>query len=205
MPWERRRYRRNKVWVRVDDAGHPVLDARGLAALRFRPADPRTYSVRAQEVGPLGGLEPTLPADLGPGSDPAWTVVLYVDGASSGDPGPAGLGAVLRWRSHRRDIQRFLDAATREEAELRAALAALEAVTRPDLRVELHTDSACVLGVLAEGRRIPAHEDLARRLRAEAARFDDLHLVRSAAHAGAAGPERADRLARDAIRRGASA
>ena len=47
MPWERRRYRRNKVWIEVDDQGAPVLDDRGLAALRYKPDDSRTYTVLA--------------------------------------------------------------------------------------------------------------------------------------------------------------
>ena len=54
MAWARRRYRGNKVYVEVDDAtGAPVLDDRGFAKLRYKPEDPRTYTVRPTEVLPV--------------------------------------------------------------------------------------------------------------------------------------------------------
>lgn len=54
MGWDRRRYRGNKVYIEVDDGtGAPVLDDRGLAKLRYKPEDPRTYTVRPSEVVPL--------------------------------------------------------------------------------------------------------------------------------------------------------
>ena len=137
MPWERRRYRRNKVWVEVDEHGAPVLDDRGLAALRYKPEDERTYTVRPDEIAPLVDEPAPEAGDAeGPPAPPGETVVVYTDGASSGNPGPAGLGVLLLWKTHRREIQRFLGTATNNEAELAAVLAALEAVKRPHLRVE---------------------------------------------------------------------
>ena len=54
MAWDRRRYRGNKVYIEVDDAtGAPVLDDRGFAKLRYKPEDPRTYTVRPTEVLPI--------------------------------------------------------------------------------------------------------------------------------------------------------
>ncbi len=59
MAWARRRYRGNKVYVEVDDAtGAPVLDDRGFGKLRYKPEDPRTYTVRPAEI---------LPVDAGDG------------------------------------------------------------------------------------------------------------------------------------------
>ena len=48
---------------------------------------------------------------------------------------------------------------------------------------------------------IKANVELIHSLHAEMKRFADLHFVKVAAHAGIAGNERADRLARDAVRR----
>ncbi len=214
MPWERHRYRKNKVWIEVDEHGAPVLDDRGLASLRYKPQDERTYTVRPDEVAPLRDEEnpaevPAAASPPGAAAEPVpeapgagETLIIYTDGASSGNPGPAGLGALLLWRGHRREIQRFLGVATNNVAELAAVLAGLEAVTRPHLRVEVHTDSEYVIGVLTRGHKVKANAELIESLRAEMARFADLHFVKVAAHAGILGNERADRLARDAIQRG---
>jgi ribonuclease HI len=204
MAWERRRYRKNKVWIRVDEHGTPVLDERKLAALRYKPEDERTYSVRPDEVLPLTeGAEAPEPAPDAPleagGGD---AVHIYTDGASSGNPGPAGLGVVLLWRGHRREIQRYLGETTNNAAELTAVLAALEAVRRPELTVVLHTDSKYVIGVLAGGHKVKANQELVARIHAEMERFRSLRFVKVPAHAGVPENERADRLATDAVRDG---
>lgn len=91
MAWDRRRYRGNKVYVEVDDAtGAPVLDDRGFARLRYKPEDPRTYTVRPAEV---------LPVEAGPGEAPAGpprprrSTKQPAPGAPAGTPSPAGEGA----------------------------------------------------------------------------------------------------------------
>ncbi len=222
MAWERRRYRGNKVWIDVDGAGAPVLDDRGLASLRYKPEDERTYTVRANEIRAVDAPEPDaheLPPEAAPprnASRPeeagraapeasegtSEDLVIYTDGASSGNPGPAGLGAVLLWRGRRREIRRFLGEATNNEAELNAVLDALQAVKRPALPVRLHTDSEYVIGVLVGGHRVKVNVELVGRIQAEMGRFEDLEFIKVPAHAGVPGNERADRLARDAIRAG---
>lgn len=205
MPWERRRYRRNKVWVEVDEHGAPVLDERGLASLRYKPDDERTYTVRPDEIGPVPA-EPVdeAPSDASPtpAPDASEGIVIYTDGASSGNPGPAGLGVLLLWRDRRREIQRFLGTATNNQAELEAVLAALRAVKKPDLPVAVHTDSEYVIGVLTQGHKVKANAALVAEIQSEMARFAALSFVKVPAHAGVPGNERADRLARDAIRSG---
>ena len=204
MAWERRRYRKNKVWIRVDERGAPVLDERKLAALRYKPEDERTYSVRPDEVLPLTEAAPAEepPAAEAPEPTGGDAIQIYTDGASSGNPGPAGLGVVLLWRGRRREIQRYLGEATNNEAELAAVLAALEAVRRPELPVVLHTDSEYVIGVLAGGHRVKANREQVARIQAEMERFASLRFVKVPAHAGVPENERADRLATDAVRDG---
>ena len=70
MPWVRRRYRGNKVWVETDAAEAYVLDERGLAHLRYKPDDDRTYSVRPKELAEVED-GPTPPAPPPPDRDPA--------------------------------------------------------------------------------------------------------------------------------------
>ncbi len=67
-------------------------------------------------------------------------VRLFTDGACSGNPGPGGWAAILRFGAHERELTGAEAATTNNRMELTAAAAALEALTRP-CRVVLHTDS----------------------------------------------------------------
>ena len=67
-------------------------------------------------------------------------VVIYTDGACSGNPGPGGWGAVMMSGAHERDLWGGEPLTTNNRMELYAAIAALEALKRPCV-VELHTDS----------------------------------------------------------------
>jgi ribonuclease HI len=71
---------------------------------------------------------------------PAPAVVVYTDGGCIGNPGPGGYAAILRYGSHEREIVGRFRATTNNRMELRAAIAALSALTRP-CRVEIFTDS----------------------------------------------------------------
>jgi ribonuclease HI len=70
-------------------------------------------------------------------------VDIFSDGACSGNPGPGGWGAILRYRGHEREFSGFEPGTTNNRMELMAAIMALEALTRP-CRVRLHTDSRYV-------------------------------------------------------------
>jgi ribonuclease HI len=73
-------------------------------------------------------------------SEAADVVEIFTDGACSGNPGPGGWGAVLRYKGRERELMGSSDATTNNRMELMAAIAALEALKRPS-RVHLHTDS----------------------------------------------------------------
>jgi ribonuclease HI len=70
-------------------------------------------------------------------------VDIFTDGACSGNPGPGGWGAILRYRGRERELSGFEPVTTNNRMELIAAIAALEALKRPS-RVRLHTDSRYV-------------------------------------------------------------
>lgn len=74
MPWERRRFKGNKVYVRVDEAGGLALE-NGKAELRYKLGDARAYPVPPQSLSVLpaeegGGVryedERMPPAEVGP-------------------------------------------------------------------------------------------------------------------------------------------
>ncbi|HKW53563.1 MAG TPA: ribonuclease HI [Stellaceae bacterium] len=67
-------------------------------------------------------------------------VEIFTDGACSGNPGPGGWGAVLRWNAHERELKGFANPTTNNRMEMMAAISALEALKRPS-RVHIHTDS----------------------------------------------------------------
>ena len=64
-------------------------------------------------------------------NDKAVTVEIFTDGACSGNPGPGGWGALLRFGDHERELSGAEPATTNNRMELMAAIAALEALTRP--------------------------------------------------------------------------
>ena len=76
-------------------------------------------------------------------------VVIYSDGACSGNPGPGGWGAVMISGEHVRDICGGEPATTNNRMELMAAIQALEALKKP-CKVELHTDSTYVMKGISE-------------------------------------------------------
>jgi ribonuclease HI len=67
-------------------------------------------------------------------------VVIFTDGACSGNPGPGGWGAILSFGARQKEIQGGEALTTNNRMELLAAIKALETLTRP-CEVELYTDS----------------------------------------------------------------
>ena len=70
-------------------------------------------------------------------------VEIFTDGACSGNPGPGGWGAVLRWHSTERELYGGEPATTNNRMELTAAIEGLRALTRPSA-VVVTTDSVYV-------------------------------------------------------------
>ena len=137
-------------------------------------------------------------------------VVIYTDGACSGNPGPGGWGVVMRWQGKEKELYGFDPVTTNNRMELMAAIQALEALQRPTT-VSLHTDSKYLLdgitkwipnwqrnGWKTAARKPVKNEDLWRRL-IEAMRPHDVDWVWVKGHAGDPGNERADALARRGI------
>ncbi|MCY4408375.1 MAG: ribonuclease HI [Rhodospirillaceae bacterium] len=143
------------------------------------------------------------------------TVAIYTDGACSGNPGPGGWGAVLLYGEHRREISGASADTTNNRMELTAAIRALEALKRPT-DVALYTDSTYVKdgitrwlpGWKAKGWRTASkapvkNRDLWEALDALVQRHDvSWHWVRG--HAGNLENERADTLAREALKAAAA-
>jgi ribonuclease HI len=134
-------------------------------------------------------------------------VEIWTDGACSGNPGPGGWGAVLKYGSRSRELcggER--SGTTNNRMELMAAIQALESLTRP-ATVRLHTDSAYLRngitswlanwkrnGWRTADKKPVKNADLWQRLEAAAGRHQVTWLWVKG-HAGDPGNERADALA----------
>ncbi len=67
-------------------------------------------------------------------------VVIYTDGACSGNPGPGGWGALLRYGTHEKELSGSEDETTNNRMEITAAVEAFRALNKP-CRVQIFTDS----------------------------------------------------------------
>jgi len=67
-------------------------------------------------------------------------VEIFTDGACSGNPGPGGWGALLRYDGHEKELSGFEPATTNNRMELMAAIVALEQLKRGVTAI-VHTDS----------------------------------------------------------------
>ena len=78
------------------------------------------------------------------------TVELYTDGACSGNPGPGGWGAILRWNGMEKELSGGEAQTTNNRMELMGAIHGLEALNQP-CAVEFYTDSQYITRALSEG------------------------------------------------------
>jgi ribonuclease HI len=77
-------------------------------------------------------------------------IVIYTDGACSGNPGPGGYGAILEYGQHRRELSGGFRRTTNNRMELTGVIKALEALTEP-CAVTLFSDSEYVVNSITKG------------------------------------------------------
>lgn len=77
-------------------------------------------------------------------------IELYTDGACSGNPGPGGWGAILRYKGRERELSGGERETTNNRMELTAAIQGLEALTEP-CTVKLYSDSQYLCKAVNEG------------------------------------------------------
>lgn len=140
------------------------------------------------------------------------TVDVFTDGACSGNPGPGGWGAILRYGATEKELSGGEPGTTNNRMELMAAIASLEALKNP-VNVRIHTDSQYVKngitgwihgwkknGWKTADKKPVKNVDLWQRLDA-ALKGHKIEWIWVKGHAGHAENERADALARAAIPR----
>ncbi|MEL6225800.1 MAG: ribonuclease HI [Pseudomonadota bacterium] len=147
--------------------------------------------------------------DAADGGRPA--VLIYTDGACSGNPGPGGWGAILMSGPHRKELSGAEPTTTNNRMELQAAIEALAALKGPS-QVALYTDSSYVKDGISKwihgwkrngwktaAKKPVKNAELWQQLDQEQGRHDiTWHWLKG--HAGHPENERADELARLAIK-----
>lgn len=140
-------------------------------------------------------------------------VDIFTDGACSGNPGPGGWGAILRYKGHEKELSGGEKNTTNNRMELSAVINALASLKEP-CEVKLYSDSQYVCNALKQGwakkwkangwmrnKKDPA---LNPELWEKLLELCDLHKVEIIwvkGHAGHPENERCDRLAVDASKR----
>jgi ribonuclease HI len=219
--WKRMRFRGNKVWLSIDRNEKPVVK-NGKVLIKYQIGQDYEYWVHEKSIKPLepshsnekpfekkytkGKAEKKPMVKIKGQSEPITETVnrdavcIFTDGASSGNPGPAGIGAVLKFGEHEREISKYIGVVTNNIAELEAIRMALLELKTTELPVRLYTDSSYALGVLVLGWKARKNVDLVTSTQEIIKRFKDLKIIKIKGHAGHTENERADFLATQAIK-----
>ena len=201
--WKRMRFKKNKVWLAVDRSGNPI-EENGKVLIKYQLDQTHEYWVRKSNIKSLDS-DPATTQQIendttGSQTDDKEGIVIFTDGASSGNPGPAGIGVVLRFGKYEKEISEYIGLATNNIAELRAIQAGLLAVKKSDLPVRIFTDSRYAYGVLTLGWKARANNEIVQSIKKTMKKFKNLEIVKVKGHAGDKGNERADFLATSAIK-----
>ena len=140
-------------------------------------------------------------------------IEIYSDGACSGNPGPGGYGAILKYGDRIKEISGFDPATTNNRMEMRGVIEALRLIKRPS-KIKVVTDSNYVVKGMTEwimgwikkkwmnaSKKPVLNKDLWEAL-LELSRTHDIQWTWIKGHAGHQENERCDQLARDAIKKG---
>ena len=219
--WTRMWFKTNKVWVAVNTQGEPIT-REGKVLIKYQLKQDYEYRVNRSSVRPLDSPPPKMKtpapkkakkkksgkkasssdfaAEL---DESALTdkICIFTDGASSGNPGPAGIGVLLRYGRHEKEISEFLGDATNNIAELMAIKAGLLAVKDRTKPVRLFTDSQYAFGLLVKNWKPRKNQEIVDSIKQTMRRFKDLKIIKVKGHAGLPGNEKADLLATTAIKK----
>jgi len=212
MPWKQHRLRDQDVWAKTDASGALVVDGGRVEVVYKTTPGQRVYRAGERNLVEVPGAplveiqvgDPAPESTAKPkgglaGAAPANAIHVWTDGACTGNPGPAGLGAVIVDGDTTQELSEYLGEGTNNIAELMAIFRGLEVVKDRTRPVLVYSDSAYSIGLLSQNWKAKANVELVAKLRALCKQFTDLRFVKVAGHAGIPLNERTDELARNAI------
>ncbi len=220
IQWQRVRFKANKVWLAMTPDGNTIVQ-NGKVLIKYQLDQEHEYWVYPKSIQALDSdsenaasssamtpPKPPRPLPLETSSpthqDSQKIINIYTDGAASGNPGPAGIGVLLQYGTHEKEISNFIGNTTNNIAELEAIRVGLSELKDTQIPVRLYTDSAYAHGVLTLGWKAKKNQALIRSIKKIMDALKDLKLIKVKGHAGEEGNERADRLATSAIKKSQS-
>lgn len=78
-----------------------------------------------------------------------YKVIIYTDGACSGNPGPGGWAALLQWNGKEKTLSGGEPDTTNNRMEMRAVIEALKTLKKP-CKVHIHSDSALIINTFKQ-------------------------------------------------------
>jgi ribonuclease HI len=217
--WQRMQFKNNKVWMALDHNGKPAVK-NGKVLIKYQLDQDHEYWVHLKNVQPIQSeqTKAAVRTPQKPGAESTQkkvapelehideslcegAVCMYTDGASSGNPGPSGIGVVLQFGKHRKEISRNIGMATNNIAELEAIRTGLQELKNFDIPIRVFTDSNYACGVLELGWKARKNTELVASIKKTISKFKDLKIIKVKGHAGIAENERADFLATSAIKK----
>ncbi len=210
--WKRMQFKNHKVYLMVDAQKNPIIK-NGKVLIKYNLTQDYEYWVRPENVTPIHPDQLKRKSSAGKKSPSQRdktisatqsleaiikqpdAVIIFTDGASSGNPGPSGIGVVLRHGDHKKEISKSIGHATNNIAELEAIRVGLTALKHTHLPVRIFTDSAYAQGVLTFGWKAKKNTKLIQSIKRLMRRFDDIELIKVPGHSGIEDNERADILA----------
>jgi ribonuclease HI len=220
--WKRMQFKKNKVWLAIDRDQKPVVK-NGKVLIKYQMGQDYEYWVNPKNIKSIDSVEIETKksrnkkstektpkkrktrgkpkTDSPDSSEYKNSICIYTDGASSGNPGPSGIGVVLRFGKHEKEMSKYIGIATNNIAELEAIRTGLLAIKNTELPVRIFTDSRYAYGVLTLGWKARKNQNLIKSIKNILLKFKDRKIIKIKGHAGHEGNERADYLATSAIKK----
>ena len=231
MGWENMKFKGKSVWVEVDDTSKNPIVKSGVISVRYSNDEqakiyrgsvanldeytpPKTDNVSTKSIKKttrFGSAKNRTETQTQKAQQFAEQLlqqftedsyVVFTDGSCKGNPGPAGIGLVLKMPDGNIESKsRFLGEATNNIAELTAisdAIAMLEEKLGDNWKqtpVHIMTDSQYSLGILTKNWKVKANRELVLALRQKLKQHPTITLHWVAGHAGIEENEMADNLA----------
>ncbi len=204
-------FKGGKVWVKLDGKGRPV-EKSGKFSIKYKLEQDIEYFAGKKEVMELVDGDVPASSKPAPKKAPAKkikaaplpenlqnSIVIYTDGACSGNPGPAGIGVVLKYKENEKRISSYIGEGTNNIAELTAILEGLASVKNRSLPVRLFTDSSYSVGLLVNNWKAKKNVELVAKIKNLMTKFKDLKICKVKGHADDPLNNLADQLAVEAI------
>ena len=216
-------FKGNKVWVATDQNKRPVLK-NGKVLIKYQLDQDYEYLVHKAAIGTVDELKkknkhkektkknsrpagkvvaPDNKNNGQPGENQGNfnnSIIIYTDGASSGNPGPSGIGVFMKYGKQKKEISKYIGIATNNIAELKAIHTALTELKKTDIPVKIFTDSSYAYGLLKLNWKAKKNIELVGAIKKLILKFKDIDFIKVKGHDGNEGNEKADMLATAAIK-----